>query len=193
MKKEYEQRIQELEAKIEQLKKNKYLYKSIAILDAEMKALIAEIKEDETEKEWPQEGDKIYFKGGCNVDNSFIFDPDLPIKSDWLRIDLIAKTDNEAVHWQKDRAKRKEILDRIKELNEGWLPTWVNNSEDKFCPYLKHRTLNDHFSVKDSEIGVFNNTFTQHCPDEYYLKDIGSYNKLDNEFGDDLEVLFKVL
>src|SRR6056297_2906767 len=82
-----------------------------------------------------------------------------------------------------DRLKKhNEILDRIEELNEGWEPDWSDFEQSK------HKIVWDR---EDNQFFVLARVINKSLPDRYYLEFRSIGEKLIDEFGYDLKVLFE--
>ena len=106
-------------------------------------------------------------------------------KWDQHRIDLYRyntqncfRTTEEAEVKRDEDLLKARILDRIDELNEGWVPDW-EDSKEKYCPYYD-------YNMKIWVV-VWNCKHQQH---QFYLKSAQACQTLIDEFGDDLKVFF---
>jgi len=95
------------------------------------------------------------------------------------------RTEEEAQAELTRRIKKQAILDRIAELNDGWVPDWsLGNSEVK---YIVEKIHSDG-AVKYRSAFY---TVTQHQPTNQILKSAELAGQIIKEFGEDLKYLFE--
>jgi hypothetical protein len=191
---EIQEQINELQRKLDALKKQSINEKSELIISflkwrrgeqlrSETLTEVENFLSDELENkesDYPNEGDKVYFQNLKGDSNSFIYTSDYERA---YRYGLLFKTEEEEREHAKKLETRKIILDRIKELNEGWVAEFSKDD-------------NKHHIIYDRDEKCFKPDYYMHIqyyPKEYYLKSKYLTQQLIKEFGNDLKVLIEVL
>lgn len=89
------------------------------------------------------------------------------------------QTREEAEAYNQKLLKTQAIKDRIRELNRGWVADWGDNNQKTFC-----------FEKSGARIRIGCYVALQFFHDDLYMKSEEVANRILNEFGKDLNVLF---
>ena len=158
-------------------------------LEKQIKELQADIallqkKIDELPKiNWfqPKERDVFYYVNLYGNANKKFYESTYDF--DIVKSQLVFKTEEEAIKQSCINKATVRVLNRIAELNEGWLPNWENINESKHII---------HYNFNENKLCVYRYTFAKHLDDRLYLKNNELSQQLINEMEDDLLLMLGV-